>query len=403
VAAGVAVVAVAGATTAAIVARDSSSKRVTIVAPADPAVVSVLPPAPVGDNITVSPAGPYGPGDRAYAVATVTATESFRVDDPGNSNVELCFRYGAGELCDATVRTHYVSEHEIGGPFPYEVWLPGWVHTPTGLRPCNEVGCRLEFQADDGSRVGTPPLAIEPGPRPSEPLRLLEPRFDRISAQMDGLLPDPSYAAADLPPEADFPPGGLAICAFAERLLCDGLVQPDPPPFDGRPHALAIPTNRELLTSRGWVDCVEHVCALVLTRNTNVTNVGGGIGSDAETLAIVPYRLPPATPAMARPTLTVDSPGPYEADELVPVTLHDPPAHTDPARLVLGVCRVEDGPDVGLGCGSELETWTRLPDGSLRQEVHVGGEACAPPGCYFAILPPVKGHPQVARTEVLAI
>jgi hypothetical protein len=35
--------------------------------------------------------------------------------------------------------------------------------------------------------------------------------------------------------------------------------------------------------------------------------------------------------------------------------------------------------------------------------VHVGAEACAPPGCYFAILPSVKGHPQVARTETVVV
>jgi len=244
---------------------------------------------------------------------------------------------------------------------------------------------------------------IEPGPKPEQPVRIDSVHRDEalLSVHIIGLEPDPSWTALEPAWRAKLPPGSLAICAFAERLLCDALVQPGPPPFDGLPHDLTVDTNRLLLTSRGWVDCVHYVCAVVVSRAIDVAQGDGGVGSNTEITAIVPYQLPATTPEMERPTLTMDRAGPFAPDETVPVTLHDPPPNVDLERLQLGQCSAEDLRIVE-DCTYRFGQWTRLPDGSLRQQWKIAG-GCAAPGCYLAIPPPTKGVPEVARTERFSV
>jgi hypothetical protein len=399
-----AVVVIAAVGTVAIVGSTRVSHRRVIVAPNAPPlppIVHELGSAPAG-AIKVSPAGPYRSGQSVSA--RVLPSDAFRLEDPANQDVEVCFAYGDGEICDGATQSRYLAGVLILGE-SYDVTLPGWVHTPTGLQPCSAVGCRLEIANGNGARIGTPALVIASGPKPVEPARIDAVHTDgTISVRIDALRPDPSWVALNLPNAAVFPPGNLAVCAFAERLLCDGLVRPDPPPFDGAPHDLVIRTNRLLLTSRGWVDCVKYVCAIVLSRATTVTSFGGSFGSSEEILAIVPYRLPKTTPLMARPSLTIASAGPFAVDDTVTVTLHHPPPNVDAAhRLRLGQCASDDLRRT-MDCvtrfhddSQQSQSWTRLADGSLQQRWRIA--ACNDArGCYLAVEPVVKGHPEVART-----
>lgn len=399
VAAAAAVVLVAVGTVAIVASTNSSNRRVTVIAPTDPPVppiVHVLTPAPVG-NITVSPAGPYRAGQTVRA--QIGRSDAFQLEDPYNSSVAVCFPYARGETCDPSVQSRPVT---IGRPnvVTFDLELPGWVHTPTGLQPCAELGCRLEITNDGEHWVGTAPLEIDPGPKPEELARIEGIHRDEslISLHIDSLRPDPSWVAAKLPPSAGLPPGGLSLCAFAERLLCDALVRPDPPPFDGQPHDLTIDTNRLLLTTRGWVDCVNYVCAIAISRTINVMSLdNGGTQAGDKIIAIVPYRLPPTTPEMPRPSLTLDRTGPFVPDDEVTVTLHDPPPNVGPEHLQLGQCTEEDLRPV-MDCRLRFGSWTRLPDGALRQQWRIAAP-CEAPGCYLAIAPPSKGHPDVARTQ----
>ena len=97
----------------------------------------------------------------------------------------------------------------------------------------------------------------------------------------------------------------------------------------------------------------------------------------------------------------MDRAGPFAPDEVVTATFHDPPPNVDLDRLLLGQCSAEDLRIVE-DCRYRFGPWTRLPDGSLRQQWKIAG-GCAAPGCYLAIPPPTKGVPEVARTERFSV
>ncbi len=401
--AAVAVLITAAASIAAVANLRPSDRTIVVTPPRqDPPIVRALTPAPVVDNITVVPPGPYRAGQTVSV--RVGRSDTFQLEDPYNSNVSVCFPYRGGETCDAAVASRLARGPFHPGSGIFDLELPGWVHTPTGLQPCAELGCRLEITNDGEHFVGTAPLTIDSGPKPGELVRLNGVHRDEslVSLHVDALHPDPSWTSLDPVLRAKLPPGGMSICAFAERLLCDALVQPDPPPFDGAPHDLTIETNRLLLTPQGWIDCVHYVCAIVITRTINAEEGDGGVGSSTEIIAIVPYQLPATTPVMERPSLTIDRAGPFPRDvTMVTVTLHYPPPNVDLERLQLGQCAA-DRLDLAMDCGYRFDPWTRSADGSLRKQWTIS-DCTDPRGCYLAVTPAAKGYPEVARTERFAV
>jgi hypothetical protein len=369
--------------------------RVRVVQPADdPPVVRVLPTAP-NEGVTVSPAGPYAAGQR-LEVTMPAAGER----DAANAGLRTCFAWAGGELCDPQVAAGGATQR--GDAYVWSVAVTGWVHTPRGLEPCDVVRCRLVWHEGSEPRNGTGVLDVAPGPRPGEPARVVAVADDgTVTLEVDGLVPDKSWGpparAAD-PALADPPPGSISLCAFG--VGCDGIVRPDPPPFDGGRHTVVVATNRLLFTDVGWVDCVAVTCAIAVHRDVGVVRGPQTYASGSEVVAFAPYRLPATTPVMRRPTLTIDRAGPFRAGETVTVTLHDPPAHTDMRGHHVVQCGREDLRAV-LDCGFDFpgtdEPWAPSPDGSLQRTWRV--TRCGMPTCYLALAPPVKGYPDIARTE----
>ena len=111
----------------------------------------------------------------------------------------------------------------------------------------------------------------------------------------------------------------------------------------------------------------------------------------------MPYRLPPTTPEMPRPSLTMDRPGPFAPDEVVTVTSHDPPPNVDLDRLLLGQCSAEDlriVDDCTYRFGHVDAAFPTAPFVSMKI---AGG--CAAPPCYLAVTPPAKGLPRSCPHE----
>ena len=435
--AGAVVVAIAfGAFGVAAYSSSASGKHLSVIPPdrSYPAALArALPPAPVG-ALEIAPPGPYRAGQAVRV--SYQPPPAPTASDALNPGLAVCFPWDGGETCDPTITSHLIGT-DADKIATYELTVPGWVVTPAGLQSCASLSCRFEIERADGTRVGTGPVDIAAGPKPHELARLSE--VDReagsVGISIDGMEPDASWtrwaASEDAAMVAKLPAGNITICAFAARLVCDGLVRPDPPPFDGHAHTITVPTNRLLLTTGGWVDCVKVVCVIAITRVVGVESVRPGqngpltspgsinrvLGRDAggnftkselETVAVVPYQLPPTTPEMARSTITYTPAGPFYISDTVTVTLHDPPPNVDPdTELMLSRCSGVDV-EAPADCSQpDHQDWTKQPDGSLQQRVSLD-EADPTNGIYFAIIAPttflpsfplVARFPYIARTE----
>jgi hypothetical protein len=172
------VVMAAVATIAVVTSTRSPRRHAILVEPTEPTtstaprIVHELARAPMG-NIVVSPAGPYHAGQTVRV--DIGPSDLFRLEDPYNSRVAVCFPYRGGETCDAGIESLLLptrGQRLPPGTGAFELELPGWVHTPTGLQPCAKLGCRLEITNDGEHFVGTAPLTIDSGPKPTEPVRI---------------------------------------------------------------------------------------------------------------------------------------------------------------------------------------------------------------------------------------
>ena len=415
--------------TAVVVARSLSTReRVSVVSPSPPSPepAQVLEPAPVG-ALTITPEGAYRAAQQVNL--TLTGSHAFTPDRPDSQGVAVCYPWGNGELCDATVQSHLVAENNAGTSITFTLAVPGWILTPTGLQACEVLHCRFELANADGTRIGTTAVDITSGPKPQGVARIISihARDGGVDISLDGIKPDPSWsqwsATASSAAVAALPSGGIHLCVlFSARQLCDGLLQPHPPPFDGTPHTLTVQTNRLLYTQGGWIDCTKVECVVEITRTVDVQpgqcsalcRRAGRNAADArtETVALLPYELPDTTPEMAVPTLTITPTEQLHIGDTVTVTLHDPPPHSDDAALRIGVCAADAG--IGGDCTipsrypsdtNEPQQWTTLPDGSLQQLLELS--TADPNGQYVTIMPPVPAfeatYPYVARTNSILV
>ena len=278
--------------------------------------------------------------------------------------------------------------------------------------------CRFEIDGSgDGLRVGTPSVAIVAGPEPRVPATITDiQQGTDVEVALDGIEPDPSWsrwrATVTTATAARFPPGGISICAFGAQLLCDTLVQHDPPPLDGHAHILTIPTYRLLLTSAGWIDCEKVVCAIAISRAVEVevgpqNHLGpdrqtavaalerGSLGpvahANIETIAMLPYQLASTTPTMRQPTLTFEAAGPIHLGDSVTAVLHNPPPNVADSELLLWRCSGISPHNTNPCEGGEPPTWTKRQDGSLEQQeaLNLHG-ANLKYGIYLALVVPTR-------------
>jgi hypothetical protein len=258
--------------------------------------------------------------------------------------------------------------------------------------------------ADDGTRIGTPVLDIESGPRPVEPASLVSAGADGVARiVMDGLDADESWKAyAAAVDKESLEAGWTGICALADSTECDSVVRAPQPTLDGQRHAVDIQTNRLLHTPEGWIDCVEVTCAIVISLSVGVTWNAQSTGSGQQIATIVPYRLPADTPAMKTPTMTVTPTENVHNNDVVTVTIRDLPPNVDPMKWRelggIGQCAADDLRMMDDCSYSTQTAFTELPDNGLRVDYTV--RTCyMGPKCYIALEAGGKGYPELARTE----
>ena len=420
VAAGVAAVAVDRSLT--------TRERVSVVSPSPPSPepAQVLETAPVG-ALAITPQGPYRAAQQVNV--TLAVSHAFTPDRPDSQGLAVCYPWGSGELCDATVQSHLVTENNAGTSMTFELTVPGWVFTPTGLQACGVLHCRFELANADGTRIGTTAVDITSGPKPEDVARItsIHARDGSVDISIDGIKHDPSWsqwsATASSAAVAALPSGGIRLCVlFSPRQLCDGLLQPDPPRFDGDPHTFTVRTNRLLYTQGGWIDCTKVECVVEITRTVDVRpgqcsarcrrSGRNAVDAGTETVALLPYQLPDTTPEMAVPTLTITPTEHLHIGDTITVTLHDPPSHSDAAAFRIGVCAADAG--TGGDCtipnrypsdNNEPQQWTTLADGSLQQLLQLS--TADPNGQYVTIMPPTlpfdATYPYIARTNSILV
>jgi hypothetical protein len=370
----------------------------TVAPPADPPIFDVLPVAKTA-QLRVTRAGTIPAGSE---IGVELTQSPHKVGDTINTNARVCFPWADGETCDPSVDVRYVED--TGGVTTYRLTMPGWVRTAAGPRSCEEIGCRIAMQADDGTRIGTPVLDIESGTAPVEAASLVSAGADGVvRIVMDGLDADESwkrYAAAVDQESLDA--GWTGICALGASLECDSIVRAPQPTLDGQRHAVDIETNRLLHTPEGWIDCVEVTCAIVISLTVGVTWNSQSSGSYAEIATIVPYRLPPDTPPMTPPTMTVTPTENLHNKDVVTVTIRDLPGNVDPIKWRelggIGQCSAEDLRLVRDCTFATQKTFTELPGNGLRVEYPV--RTCYNgPKCYLTLQAGGNGYPELARTE----
>jgi hypothetical protein len=375
--------------------------------------------APIG-ALNVSPDGPYRAGQSVRIAYKLRARARPPLAQPPvlNPGVSVCYPWGSGETCDPAIQSRDVRDAPAG-TVTNDLSVPGWVYTPTGLQSCGVLHCRFEVETDGAdTRIGTPPLDIVPGPEPHIPAAIIAVHHDALIDVSLDIHADPSWtrwsATADRAAITEFPPGAISVCAFGAQVLCDTLIPHSPPPFDGHPHMLTVPTNRLLLTSAGWIDCEKVVCALTITRAVDVEvgpwnhGLGGLQGqtivgelergsrgpvvrANIETIAVLPYQLSSTTPDMQQPTLTVTSAGPIHLGDTITAILHNPPPNVPDSQLLLWRCSGISLHDANPCNGAEPPTWTKSPDGSLREQepVKLPG-ADLKYGIYLALVVPTR-------------
>jgi hypothetical protein len=408
--AGAALVGLAIGGVAAVIGRDGDRDSVEVITPAptpsnDAPLFRVLTPAEKSTQISVVESAPYRAGQEVRVLVT-----SDELGDAINEQVSLCYPWLDGETCDPIVTGFYDDSsprYPIGGQAWYALRLPGWVNTPEGLQSCEELGCRIAIRTSGTTRIGTPPLEIESGPKPASPARLVAARVDGVvRVEIDGLRPDPSYTAwaANATPEQlrDMPPGWIELCVFDYGYVCDGFIDEPRIEFDGEVHTVDLRMNRKLFTFEGWVDCVEVTCAVVLHRAVNVQALPGGTGSSTDYAAIVPFRLPANTPEMQEPTIRVDFPDGRAVDARARVTVENVPTYlpVDGFRQLggLGLCAADDLRVVDDCRYDTLTEWSTIVGGQMEARIRISpcGDSR---GCYFALQVGGKGYPELARTE----
>lgn len=384
------------------VVTPSSVVPTTVAEPADPPIFEVLPVAKTA-QLTVTRPGPI-PADTEIGVEL--SQTPHKVGDTINTQMQVCFPWADGETCDPSVDISY-QDHSGGVSF-YRLRMPGWVRTAAGMASCAQIECRIAMTADDGTRIGTPRLDVIAGVAPDTNTELVNAGADGVVRfTHDGFEPDESWtryaAAVD---EESLSAGYTAICVLTHRLLCDSIVRAQEPTLDAQKHTVDIATNRLLHTPEGWIDCVEFTCAIVMYRTVGVIWNEGSTGSGQEVIAFVPYRLPPTTPAMKKPTMTVTPTENLHAKDVVTVTIRDLPGNVDPIKWRelggIGQCAAEDLRLIDDCSFATQKTFTELPDNGLRVEYPVRACYNARP-CYLALQAGRKGYPELARTETFTV
>lgn len=372
--------------------------------PVDPPIYDVLPVAKTTQLAIKNSAAPIKAGTEVHIELTQSP---HKVGDTINTNARVCFPWADGETCDPSVEVGWV-EGDSNGTTTYRVTMPGWVRTAAGLRSCEEIGCRIAMQADDGTRIGTPVLDIDSGPAPVEPATLVSAGADGVvRVVMDGLDADESWkryaAAVD---KESLSAGWTGICALGDSIECDSVVRAPEPILDGQRHAVDIQTNRLLHTPEGWIDCVEVTCAIVISLTVGVTWNSQSSGSYAEIATIVPYRLPADTPPMTPPTMTVTPTENLHDKDVVTVTIRDLPGNVDPIKWRelggIGQCAAEDLRMIRDCTFATQKTFTELPDNGLRVEYPVRACYNARP-CYLSLQAGGNGYPELARSETFTV
>ncbi len=416
-AAAVLLVVVASVATWTVTREREDRDRVSV---AGPSTVATIDPQTTGawdpSDVVLDPPGPYRDGQEVVVRVPVAVAEGA---DLLNEGLSLCARVREGddlsETCDPTVEDLVVLDSL--GPTSATVRLRRTVFTDTGRRDCNEatVDCRIVVLAGDGSRHASERLTFV-DEDPSEPeVRLrVEPTGEpgEVTLTPSGLTADPSWLALrdDDPGRAGgFTPLYVSQCAFSASLGSTPGPFGDPPPWEaGDPDGVVCgamgpaleldPDDPERAVTvtlptlvygyGGWADCRVDQCFLEVRRTIihGIEPGGGTLGSDVSAAtALLPRD--GAWAEATRPTLSVETPGPHRAGQVVSVTISGLPAGE---RRLIAQCSV----DQPWGCGYDvLELGNGTHEVTLAQGLL---ERCRPETCYLELDSSSEGLPPLA-------